>query len=803
MASRTSPTCPAPPQPPDRDVTGAGIILASSPDIDIGPVRILPSRRLVSHADGREAVVEPRAMKVMVALLRSPGRVLTRDDLFDSCWEGRAVSDDAIDRAIARLRRAVQPLADGVFTIETVTKVGHRLVLAPGGHGPVPAPTAAAPDAAPPSERAPAGTPSLGARGRIERPRWLLPCALLLLAVVGLAAGMWQQREREPAVAVAVLPFRSLTNGGDAYFAEGLGEEIMAQLARQPGLRVAGRTSSQQFKGETADLGEVVRKLGVTHVLEGSVRSADGRVRVNVALVQASTGMQLWAGTFDGTLDDVFTIQQRIGADVAAALGWRLVEAAPAVRRATSGAVYSLYLGARGRIRERNPIAMAVARERLVRALRLDPAFAPAWSSLAQITRFESNSPGPESERGREQAIRQARRALSLAPDLAEAHGVMGMLLGFDHRQGARHVKRAAALDPGNAEFQFWLGHVFANERDFPRSLKAYRTAFEIDPLWHYAQYQLVESAWEMGHREEAIRYVRRIERDGSRQQAHLNRATLAGARGDFSGQAAELAAAAAATGDAGKRTGAAYERAFVLFSLGLFDEARAEWSEGWDAAGIAAMRPQRMAEYEHHFAIRQGRLPSLAELRTRGRSAFDKDRSYATIGAKLLINAGRAADVVALYDGPDGFLGLARPPGSGGFSARLTDGPIVAAALRAVGRTEEADAILLRFDAIIAAGLARSGGQAPSTFLAEAATVWTMRGNHDAALSALEQARRRGWAYVEPDEGDTSLPDIGDEPAFRSLRGQPRFERLRAELRAHLDRERREVALQIARPAA
>lgn len=646
---------------------------------------------------------------------------------------------------------------------------------------------------------APPGAPAadVALAGPVNRQRWwiaLIVALLLAASILAVGAARWGSGASGPPT-LAVLPFSNLSGANDAYFADGISEEIMAQLGREPGLRVAGRTSSWQFKDRTADLDAIGRKLGVAYILEGSVRSAAGKVRVNVALVQASDGMQLWTETFDGTLDDVLAIQHRIGANVTHKLQQRLVRATPpAGAQATSGAVYSLYLSARGLIRERNSVAVAAAKEKLTRALRLDPDFAPAWASLAQVTRFEANAPGPEAQGKREQAIGQARKALSLTPDLAEAHGVLGMVLGFDDPLGQRHIKRAAALDPGSAQFQFWLGHVYGNEHDFPRQLAAYRRAFEIDPLWHFAQFEAVRSAWEMGRRQEAIGYVRRVERDASRHQVHLVRAALAQARGDFSAQAAELAAAAAATDDPGKKTRAAYERAFVCYNLGLFDRARTEWSKVWHAGGAFTLRPERMGEYEIYFAIRRGRLPSLAELRTQSASTFHKDQAYAAQGAKLLINAGRARDVVALYDG-DGILGLANARPLDHFSGRMEGGAIVAAALRAVGRTAEADAILVRLDRTILAGLARSRSRAPSSFLAEAANVWAMRGKTDAALSALERARQLGWVYVEPDEGDISLRDIGEEPAFRSLRGNPRFEAIRARINAHLARERRELA--------
>lgn len=128
------------------------------------------------------------------------------------------------------------------------------------------------------------------------------------------------------------------------------------------------------------------------------------------------------------------------------------------------------------------------------------------------------------------------------------------------------------------------------------------------------------------------------------------------------------------------------------------------------------------------------------------------------------------------------------------GSQRSLVSGPLIATALRSTHRPEEADAILGRLDRRIGAALARSRRQVTADFLAQAAQTWALQGKSGAAIGALEQARARGWLYVNANEPDAALLDIGDEPAFRTLRGNTRFERLRAGLNAHLARERDEI---------
>jgi TolB-like protein/DNA-binding SARP family transcriptional activator len=624
------------------------------------------------------------------------------------------------------------------------------------------------------------------------RPRIVALCALLFLFAAMTGAGWFFMRTpTEQAPAIAVLPFKS-SSPNNASFADGLSEEITTQLARQPGLRVAGRSSAAQFRDAPAGLVDIGRKLHVSYLLEGSVRSSGERIRVNVALTKASDGLQLWSQSFDGTLDDVLAIQYRIAASVAESLNVKLSRSrVPTGALATSGKVYSLYLSARGLIRERNSAAFGAAREKLLLATRLDPNFAPAWSSLAQAE--NPGGSGPDLPRLTARAIAHAEKALSLAPDLAEAHGVLGMLYGFEHPLGRQHIERAAELDPTNAEFQFWLGNVHSANGDFSQMLDAYRRAYALDPLWNYAQEHVVTAAWTMGYRGEALADERRVETDGSAYQAHLIRSVLAGARGDFSEQLGHLAAARDATSDPGRKASAQWWRAMVFEQLGLY---RAAFEACRSAGATGRARP----EVDPYVLIRQGKLPTYAELRQRNsNSRYSwEDTGYVARAAKQLIDRGRARDVVALYDS-DGLLqfpprSLSAPP-----TRMFEDGPIVAAALIAVGRRADAERLLAAIDDQIATALKRSGGRAPAAFFASAAQTWALRGKPGDALAALERALANGWLY-RVDLDDSSLSDIGDEPGFRSLRGIPRFEAIRARINGQLARERREALAQIGR---
>lgn len=321
------------------------IDLAAEREFALGAMKVRPSERLViMNGDRRE--LQPRVMQVLVALAKARPQVVSREMLGKLCWEGRIVTDDALNRCILVLRHLAQDFAPDAFSIQTVPRVGHRLVE--NGH-------------------------VREADGRRTKRRPLMAAAAALLVALGAGLFVWEQSTPtdEPA-SIAVLPFRNLSSG-ESYFAEGVGEEILAQLAREPAFRVAGSSSSRQL-ASTADVKTIARRLRVEYVVEGTVRTQGERVRVSAHLVRAKDGIQLWSDSYDGTLDDIFAIQRSIGAAIAGALQRKLVRA-PALSGPliTDGKAYNLYLTARALIRTRSRRAGPTAVDLLRDAIQIDP----------------------------------------------------------------------------------------------------------------------------------------------------------------------------------------------------------------------------------------------------------------------------------------------------------------------------------------------------------------------------------------------------------------------------------------------
>lgn len=722
----------------------SAIDLADAPDFDLGDLRVRPALRSVEMA-GETRHLEPKVMQVLVALAAARPRVVARDRLIEQCWGGRIVGDDALNRCILALRRLARSFDPPPFSIETTPRVGHRLI-----------------------ERPPLSTTATVTAPPVQRTLWTI-LVLVVLAAACVAAVLLLRANRAAGPAsIAVLPFRNLS-AGDPYFAEGVGEEILDRLSREPRFRVVGRNSAAKFRD--ADLRDAGRALGVDYILEGSVQSRGDRVRVSAALAQTSDGMRLWSGSYDRDLDDIFAIQSEIGASVADSLDRQILRRAPLRGPlVTDGETYQLYLNARGMLRARDPRLAQTAVEMLRQAIRRDPGYAPAWSSLAQALRLRANAGGAEDViAATVEGERYARHALRLAPDLAEAHGVLGMLLGFASPEAQYHIRRAAALDPNNAEQLFWLGNSEADSGRFARALQTYARAVRLDPLWLRPVEAITEDYAEMGRREkaEAIAASSLANDPAAR---HMTLAQIAWISGDISEAARHLSIVA--------KSDSAFNQ-YARLRLG-------------DAAVALGRSPppsggDRVDGIEQ-IAMKAAPSPGVWQARNRSAAAAEVWEYHNIMAAKLMLGAGRVPELLAAYDRPVGLFGF--HPGKALPVNHLRAAPVVALALRRGGRAAEAGRLLARADATIRAIYAR--GPVPFWFDADAAAIAATQGRADQALTMLERAVARGWTHRSaPDD----LPGLADEPAFASLRGLPRFKAIEARLAAWREREKRETA--------
>jgi adenylate cyclase len=338
--------------------------------------------------------------------------------------------------------------------------------------------------------------------GRIERtgpaPSGRL---LVILVVVGLALGapgvgwyFWRSHRAAPARAegasIAVLPFKDLSPAKDQdWMCDGIAEEIIDALCTITGLRVAARSSSFQFKDKQADAPVMARALGVSTLLEGSVRKLGDRLRVSARLV-SSDGYELWSDKFDRGVQDAFAIQEEIARAVVAALRLRVSsDEKSRLRRSgtTNPEAYEMYLRGRQYLNGAGPENYEHARQMFKRAIALDAAFAQPQAGLADADFFilQWLLAAKEAQPAlRAEALAASEKALQLDPDLAEAHVARANVLTVLGRkeEADQGFRRAIALGPGLRDAWYYHGRFLFSVQRYAEAARAYEQAARIDP---------------------------------------------------------------------------------------------------------------------------------------------------------------------------------------------------------------------------------------------------------------------------------------------------------------------------------
>jgi TolB-like protein len=312
-----------------------------------------------------------------------------------------------------------------------------------------------------------------------------------------------RMQKHEPAhsaPSIAVLPFVNLSrDADDEYFSDGLAEEIINALTHVPGLKVIARTSAFAFKGKNEDIRGIANILGVTHLLEGSVRRAGGRVRVTAQLIHAADGAHRWSERYDREMSDIFAVQDDIAAAIAGALRLQLAPASE--RRMPSLPAYEAYLRYRSYQWQFTPEASRRSRECLEQALALDPEFALPYVGLADYHFALATVGGSPSHEAMPRARELAQRALEIDPDLPEAHAMLGIVAGhydYDWSEAERRFRLAVKREPLSPHLRQWYGtfFLFATGRVDEARLQLSRV-IEEDPLcqmWRLMRANLLPS---------------------------------------------------------------------------------------------------------------------------------------------------------------------------------------------------------------------------------------------------------------------------------------------------------------------
>jgi len=353
--------------------------------------------------------------------------------------------------------------------------------------------------------------------------------------LVGVAA--WRGRSAVDIRSLAVLPFENV--GGDtanAYFADGMADELTSELSKVPGLTLASRSAAFRFRGQNVDVRSVGKELGVGAVLEGTVRRAGSRLRLTAQLSNATTGKLLWTDSYEQQVQDVFAVQDSVTRAIVAALKVKLggdsVPATVAVTPASQGTknleAYDLYLRGRYLWARRGSGSLRKAIDLFQQAIAKDPQFARAHAGLTMAlsvlpmyTAMRSDSIVPA-------GLAAGRRAIALDPNLSDAHLGYANILIYQYKwpEAEQEFKRALALDPANATAHQWYGDYLYVIGRVGEAIPEIRRATELDPLSPVLNNDLGFALRHAGRYDEALEALQRaVELDANFRWAFHNMA--------------------------------------------------------------------------------------------------------------------------------------------------------------------------------------------------------------------------------------------------------------------------------------
>ena len=487
-------------------------------------------------------------LQVLLLLLERPGEVVSRDQLQKRLWDADTFVDfeTGLNTAVRKLREALGDSADEPRFIETLPRRGYRLI-------------------APTEARTPVAASADVREAEPEARKW--PWAGLSALVIAGAALVAVTTRRPPAApstaatpariaSIAVLPLENLgDDAADGYFADGMTDALITDLAQIRGLRVISRSSVMHYKKVRKRLPEIARELNVDALVEGTVVRSGDRVRVTAQLIHAATDHHLWARSYERELRDVLALQAELAAAIAQAVE---VEVRPEERRrlarprAVELEAYDAYLKGRLFWNRRSPEDLSRAVAYFQQAIERDPGYAPAHAGLSDVYRMLGLQVMPPRE-CMPKAEAAARKALALDGELAEAHASLAGVLyryHWDWEGADREFQASLALDPGSAEGHRAYAMYLLTVRRHEQALLQARRARELSPLSPLINVELGAALVRTGRYEEAIAQAQKaLEIDPKFSRAYTTLAAAYDRQGDRSKTIAALETAASLSG--------------------------------------------------------------------------------------------------------------------------------------------------------------------------------------------------------------------------------------------------------------
>jgi TolB-like protein/DNA-binding winged helix-turn-helix (wHTH) protein len=447
--------------------------------------------------------LRPQAFAVLRHLAENANRLVTKDELMEAVWPGIAVTDDSLVQCVHEIRRAIGD--ESHLVLRTVPKRGYRLDL----------PEAAATEiATPPS-----------------RPRTRLLAGLALGVGVVLIAAMfwWRGEERIQSgvpPSVAVLPFDDLGgNPDDGYFADGITEDLITDLAQIPGVFVIARNSVWGYRDDRAgDVRAVARALGVRYVVEGSVRRDGSRVRINAQLIDAADGHHVWADRYDGSLGNVFALQDQVISQIVSALAVKLPagKVRDSQAAAANALAYDTLLRGRDALRRDTEKDTLAAIKLFERAVALDPEYGQAYAALAAaqwrvVLSYWFATSGAGWQRAYEGLMRSLAEAKKRPTSLAYAVSAQLLSLQGRYDEAFADIERAMAAAPGDPENHMAKASILNAAGRASEAEAEVRIAMRADPHFAPASLRsLAISLFNQGKYADAAEVLDRLVAQGS-----------------------------------------------------------------------------------------------------------------------------------------------------------------------------------------------------------------------------------------------------------------------------------------------
>lgn len=441
--------------------------------------------------EGAVVKLQPLVARLLLELVKNAGRPVSREELMQTLWPNKVVVDEAISNAIKKLRQSLGDDSHHPQYIETIPKVGYRLisdvrVIEP--HSNV-------------QTKLESNQPFSRLHNRLSASIVIL--ALFIVTILAIFYSSSDQNPTEIAqpqsetYAIAVLPFENIPKDtSEEYFTDGITADIITELSKLRSLRVIGRTTVFAYKGQPHDIKEIGRELGVRYIVEGSVQKSNKRLRINVQIADTTTGFQLWGDRYDVSVDDLFSVQDELANRIVDTLA---VQLTPEERKNLGQAAsrsfdaYESFLKGLEHWRARTDEGSSSAVEAYERAIEIDPYFARAYGALAVIQAFRywrglTDTPNET----RDRALTLAKKAVDLDDQSFQSYWSLGFvhLYRREYDHAVKAVSKSLKLAPNYADGHALSAFIDVHIGEHERAIESTNKAISLNPF-HAFQYPL------------------------------------------------------------------------------------------------------------------------------------------------------------------------------------------------------------------------------------------------------------------------------------------------------------------------